>query len=182
MTGSDRRNAPKRTRRGRLLTPEEEALWAHVTRHDTRFHPEGGVILPPEPPAPPPASGRKEPPRPSPTLKETPTAPPQRGVYDNIDRRTAERFRRGEKRAEAALDLHGLREPVAHLRFREFLESSYQRGRRVVLIVTGKGREGQGVLRAALPRWLEEPDIAPLVLAFDYAQRRDGGSGAYYVL
>jgi DNA-nicking Smr family endonuclease len=48
-----------------------------------------------------------------------------------------------------------------------FVGRSAERGRRTLLIVTGKGRrDGAGVLKSALPRWLNE---APL---------RDGHPGA----
>ena len=39
-----------------------------------------------------------------------------------------------------------------------------------------------GVLRAQVPRWLNEPENRARVLAFDYAQRHHGGMGALYVL
>ena len=49
--------------------------------------------------------------------------------------------------------------------------------------ITGKGgREGTGVIRAQVPRWLNEPRLRPLILAFEYAQPKDGGMGALYIL
>jgi DNA-nicking Smr family endonuclease len=39
-----------------------------------------------------------------------------------------------------------------------------------------------GVLRAQVPRWLNEPANRARVLAFDYAQPKHGGLGAIYVL
>ena len=39
-----------------------------------------------------------------------------------------------------------------------------------------------GVLKAAVPRWLGEPELRPHVLAIAPAQPRAGGSGALYVL
>jgi DNA-nicking Smr family endonuclease len=41
---------------------------------------------------------------------------------------------------------------------------------------------GAGVLREAVPRWLNEPPLRPRVIAFTYAQPKDGGHGALYVL
>ena len=58
-----------------------------------------------------------------------------------------------------------------------------------MLVVTGKGMTtsqrkptGAGILRQAVPRWLNEPTFRALVLAFDYAEPQHGGEGALYVL
>ena len=50
--------------------------------------------------------------------------------------------------------------------------------------MTGKGvgKEGGGVLRNAVPRWLNEAPNREKVLAFEYARQKDGGVGALYVL
>ena len=51
-----------------------------------------------------------------------------------------------------------------------------------MLVITGRGVAGGGVLRSAVPRWLDEPGIRRHVLAITPAQPRDGGGGALYVL
>ena len=56
-----------------------------------------------------------------------------------------------------------------------------KRGHQCVLVITGKGRGGEGVLRAQLPRWLSQPDLRPLVSRLAPAHARHGGSGAFYV-
>jgi DNA-nicking Smr family endonuclease len=50
--------------------------------------------------------------------------------------------------------------------------------------VTGRGlgSEGGGVLRRQVPRWLNEPECRPHVLAFAPARRPHGGEGALYLL
>jgi DNA-nicking Smr family endonuclease len=57
-------------------------------------------------------------------------------------------------------------------------------GTRCVIVVTGKGvgKDGGGVLRSAVPRWLNESPNREKVLAFEYARQKDGGAGALYVL
>ena len=54
--------------------------------------------------------------------------------------------------------------------------------------MTGKGAAGtalfgdeRGVLRRVVPHWLRLPDLRPLVVGFEEAQQRHGGSGALYV-
>ena len=51
-------------------------------------------------------------------------------------------------------------------------------------MVTGKGvgKKGAGVLRSAVPRWLNQMPNRDKVLAFDYARQKDGGVGALYIL
>ena len=86
---------------------------------------------------------------------------------------------------EARLDLHGMTQSQAHDRVFRFLEAARNNGLRTVLVITGKGlrRDGQiGVLRSAVPRWLNEPPLRDWIMAFDHAAPRDGGEGALYIL
>jgi DNA-nicking Smr family endonuclease len=99
-----------------------------------------------------------------------------------VDKRTTERLKRGQLEIEASIDLHGLTQREAHQALSSFLEGAQAERRRTVLVITGKGEAGQGVLREAVPRWLNESVIRPLILAFSHAQPRDGGTGAFYVL
>jgi DNA-nicking Smr family endonuclease len=100
-----------------------------------------------------------------------------------VDRRRAERLRRGQLPIEATLDLHGMTQARAHASLSRFVHDSVAAGRRCVLVVTGIGRMSErGVLREAVPRWLNEPDLRPHLLGFDHAQIKDGGLGALYLL
>jgi DNA-nicking Smr family endonuclease len=111
---------------------------------------------------------------------------------DGLDRRTAERLRRGQLPIEARLDLHGMRQDEAHDALAAFLARVSSRGFRCVLIITGKGLrrlddaewriEASGVLKSAVPRWLAEPVQRARILAVAEAQPKHGGSGALYVL
>ncbi len=113
--------------------------------------------------------------------------PPARahGTSPDVDARTLTKLRRGLVPIEATLDLHGLSESKAYDALLRFLPSRQAKGIRCARIVTGRGLKGDwsvGVLRAAVPRWLNEAPLAPLVLAFSYATPDDGGTGALYVL
>ena len=99
-----------------------------------------------------------------------------------IDRATAERLKRGRRPVEASLDLHGLTQAEAHRALAAFIAGSRAAGRRCVLVITGHGRSSGGVLKAAVPRWLEEPELRRAVLAIAPAQPQHGGHGALYVL
>ena len=120
----------------------------------------------------------REPPKP-------PELPPLvAGRADGVDKRTAQRLRRGQLAVEAILDLHDHTQSQAHAALDGFLADGQGRGLRCVLVITGKGRvsEEGGVLRANLPRWLNQPANRARVVAIAPAQPRDGGPGALYVL
>jgi DNA-nicking Smr family endonuclease len=104
--------------------------------------------------------------------------------FAGIDRANAERLKRGQHPIEARLDLHGLTQAEAHRELIEFVEASYQSGRRCLLVITGRGLgpEGPGVLKHAVPRWLAEARTRRRILAMSTAQPRHGGAGALYVL
>jgi len=122
-----------------------------------------------------------------------PAAPPRRSLpasdplppldrFAGIDRATAERLKRGRYQVEARLDLHGMTQAEAHRALAGFVAGSRAAGRRCLLVITGHGRISGGVLKAAVPRWLGEPELRHHVLALAPAQPKAGGSGALYVL
>jgi DNA-nicking Smr family endonuclease len=163
-------------RHRRQVTCEEEKLWRQAMR-DAR--PLAGRA-PPEPSAPPaPPAGNSPPAR---------LAPPLGGELRHdrapgVDRRTAQRLRRGNLAIEAVIDLHGLTQEAAHATLLRFISGSAELERRVVLVVTGKGsRDGAGVLRHQVPHWLNQPTLRGHILAFTHAQPKHGGEGALYVL
>ncbi len=107
------------------------------------------------------------------------------GSAPGLDKRTQLRLRRGKVTLEARLDLHGMTPAAAHDALLYFLDRARARGLKTVLVVTGKGLRADGrigVLRQAVPRWLNEPPMRPLVHAFDHAAPGDGGEGALYIV
>ena len=131
-----------------------------------------------------------------------PSGPPPLvpGQLAGLDRRSGERLRKGQMPVEAKLDLHGMTQQAAHGAVANFVESQHAAGARCVLIVTGKGGKaadpfqpkavpdrfsfsgGRGVLKEALPRWLNEPRLREHIIAVQPASRPHGGEGAVYVL
>lgn len=90
-------------------------------------------------------------------------------------------MRRGRVELGATLDLHGHTQASARAVLARFIAAAAQRGERAVIVVTGSGLAGEGVLKRRLPEWLAEPDLRPLVTGFARAHRKHGGGGAYYV-
>lgn len=107
---------------------------------------------------------------------------------DTFDRDVDRALARGRRSPEATLDLHGMTLAAAERAVSRFLAESAQQGRRVVLIVTGKGlrleggRVFGGRIRAEFAGWLERADNRALVGGMRPAHPRHGGSGAFYVL
>ena len=104
------------------------------------------------------------------------------GVAAGLDKRTLGRLRKGMLPIEGTIDLHGMTQAEAYRSLHHFLAVSQERGRRCILVITGKGSHSEGVLRAAVPHWLNLPATRSLVLAFAYATPAHGGVGALYVL
>ncbi|MGH6967791.1 MAG: Smr/MutS family protein, partial [Stellaceae bacterium] len=103
-------------------------------------------------------------------------------VASALDRRTLTRLKHGEMPIEARLDLHGLTQEAAHRALVRFIDEATADGARLTLVITGKGRSGEGVLREAVPRWLTERANRARILAVMPAAAKHGGSGALYVL
>jgi DNA-nicking Smr family endonuclease len=96
------------------------------------------------------------------------------------------RVARGREAIDARIDLHGLTQSEAHAALLHFLRSASARGARLVLVITGKGRRGEGdrdrgVLRRQVPQWLGLNEFRPFVIGFEDAHIAHGGEGALYV-
>lgn len=169
---------------GRAVSPAESKLWRQVTGDVAPLpqspQPGGDAKAEPDP-----AAKRRKPRSPVGAPPPSPPAEPalEHGAAPGLDKRTRLRLKRGQIEMEAVIDLHGLTQAEAHRVLADFLHASRDAGRRAVLVITGKGsRTGQGVLRDAVPRWLNEPAIRPMIRAFAHAPPRLGGEGALAVL
>jgi DNA-nicking Smr family endonuclease len=121
----------------------------------------------------------------APSLREEMAGHPLR-----MDAKAHKRMRSGKLRPEGKLDLHGMTIDRAHPALQRFVLGAHADGRRLLLVVTGKGKskpaEGPipnrlGVLKHQVPQWLRMPPLASVVLQVSEAHRSHGGSGAYYV-
>lgn len=81
----------------------------------------------------------------------------------------------------AHIDLHGMDQARARTVLEAFIFRSWNEGMRAVLVITGKGVRGDGVLRRQTPEWLADPRLRDVVAGISEAQRRHGGAGALYV-
>jgi DNA-nicking Smr family endonuclease len=100
-----------------------------------------------------------------------------------LGRRLRQRVARGKEAIDGRLDLHGLTQSEAHAALLHFLRKASAREARLVLVITGKGRDegGRGVLRRQVPNWLNLPEFRAFVIGFEEAHMAHGGEGALYV-
>lgn len=107
-----------------------------------------------------------------------------------MDTKTYGKMKRGKLVPEARIDLHGMTLDQAHPALTRFILTSYSRGFRLVLVITGKGQKDdphdpmprqRGVLKRQVPLWLRMAPLNTAVMDVTEAHIRHGGGGAYYV-
>jgi DNA-nicking Smr family endonuclease len=107
-----------------------------------------------------------------------------------MDAKAFGKLKRGKLRPDARIDLHGMTLDRAHPALTRFILDSHAKGKRLVLVITGKGKQRDeggpipvrhGVLRHQVPQWLSMPPLSAAVLQVSQAHISHGGGGAYYV-
>lgn len=172
--------------------PDDKELWQHVTEQVAPL--KGRKTLHVDLPKPVEEQEAKNPPRPlrrktaAPLLpkKSTPELPPEltHSQQPGMDKRNQQRLRQGKLTIDARMDLHGMTLVQAHRALAQFIEHVWEADKRMVLVITGKGLRpdgATGVLRTAVPRWLNESPNRNRIRGFTYAAPKDGGEGALYV-
>ncbi|MBK1696870.1 Smr/MutS family protein [Rhodovibrio salinarum] len=208
MSGDDGAHGRGRKRRERVASRAERDLWQQVMRDATPLrHSKRAPVDVPEPDsgpsdpqtdpskhrankAAPGSSGQPKPapPRPQPTPPIQPKKPADPGVtpgrLHGVDRRTADRLKRGRLEIDGRIDLHGMTRAAAQDALTNFVLSAADRGQRCVLVITGKGTfsGGVGVLKQEVPKWLNMSPLRERIVAVNEAQPKHGGGGALYVL
>lgn len=141
--------------RKRIINDEEKALWKMATQND--------VVI------------------------EKKHAPPvikrKKRITINSENSTGSIFQVSSynynQPTEAKLDLHGMNSEVAHSLLVNFIKQNAKMGNRSLLVITGKG---SGVLREAVPLWLDAPTLRSYIASCSIAPPKQGGTGAYIVL
>lgn len=112
------------------------------------------------------------------------------GAPVTMDKRRFHKMTRGKLHPEARIDLHGMTLAQAHAALNGFILRAQGQGLRLVLVITGKGRQVEddgpiprrrGALKHDVPQWLRMAPLSGAVLELREAHARHGGSGAYYV-
>lgn len=160
----------------RPLRPEELKVWHLVAG---TVHPLPGRAAP-RPSA---AEKATEVPARVPISQLAPKRPalPKGEGRDPIEPRRKHRIAREREPIGARLDLHGHDQDRARVVLENFLTRAWDEGYRAVLVITGKGVQGDGILRRRTPEWLAAPHLAHIVAGISEAARHHGGEGALYV-
>lgn len=187
-------------RKPRGLRPEEKELWDKVRHSATPLHKSTRRVI---------KEAIEAPKRKIPTVEirkfsvgEAATAiPPRDDILPSLssrlsvqpvqmDQKRYGRMKRGKLSPDGRIDLHGMTTAQAHPALVGFILGAYGDGKRLILVITGKGKfkpdEGPmpvrlGVLRHQVPGWLRSAPLGPLVMQITEAHLKHGGSGAYYV-
>lgn len=115
---------------------------------------------------------------------------------ENKDNNWAKKLRQSKVKPEGKIDLHGMTCVEAHEKLCDYLERAQAKGKRVILIVTGKGgpkkdyddfrysdfENNRGVLKREVPLWLSGSRMRHMIVSFQEAIQKDGGAGALYVV
>jgi DNA-nicking Smr family endonuclease len=190
----------------RKLRPEEEALWDKVASTTERLHAKkpsflaetgSKLTIPAKPlvetaPIPIPAfkigqtaSGRARLNDLLPSISDQVASAPAQ-----MDRKSFQKMKRGKLAPEGRIDLHGMTLAQAHPALTSFILQAQMRGFRLVLVITGKGKdkdiggpipERKGALRHQVPQWLKMAPLGQAILQISEAHLKHGGGGAYYV-
>ena len=111
----------------------------------------------------------------------------------NIDKKTYNLLKKGKINPENTLDLHGLNTKQAENNSINFIEQNYSKGKRLILIITGKGKKsnktdslnynnsGIGILKKSLVTWIENSEVFSSIIGIYPAHVKHGGGGAFYV-
>lgn len=153
--------------------------------------PEPDPVPAPPPAGPPPPPGKMAkkakaaealPPPRSPPPSAAPVAPSAGGAGSKgIEPRRKHRIAKERDPIGAHIDLHGLGQDQARLVLERFVLRSWDEGLRAVLVITGKGVRGDGVLRRMTPEWLADARLRHAVAGISEAHHRHGGAGALYI-
>jgi DNA-nicking Smr family endonuclease len=164
----------------RPLKPEERHIWGMVA---ATVHPLPGKATPKAETADalPATTKAAVLAKPSLSLPPHPKPPKPRPDLDRIEPRRKHRIARERDPIGARLDLHGLDQDRARGVLERFLIRAWDEGFRAVLVITGKGVQGDGVLKRRTPEWLAAPHLAHIVAGISDAARHHGGEGALYV-
>ena len=98
-----------------------------------------------------------------------------------LSKRNIRELNSGKFQIETSLDLHGYRVIEAEKVFFNFLSRCLNSNIRNILIITGKGNNGNGKIKQSLPIWLNDPKVSRFVYVYSFASKKDGGEGAYYI-
>ncbi len=182
-------------RKPRGLRPDEQELWGRVVETATPMKTPQTLFVdmvqpgqakpgPAKPTIAPFKMGQKT------DVRKPQTSLPLAKAPVAMDRKTYTRMKRGKVSPDAKIDLHGMTQDQAHPALVSTILNAHADGKRLVLVVTGKGKKRDdvgpipvrmGVLKHAVPQWLRQAPLSQAILQVTEASQNYGGSGALFV-
>ena len=157
----------------RPLKPGERKIWRHVSKTvSPRRKPKGKGSAKPLPSREDFANMLRIPAAPAEVVKPLP---------QTLDLNQDKRVRRGRVEIDAKIDLHDMTQSMARPALHRAIMRAANRNKYCLLVITGKGLRGDGVLRRSFPNWIAEPTVRPLIANYAPAHIKHGGTGAWYV-
>ncbi len=156
---------------------EGEALWAIVAGTVRAFPGRRAPATPALGSRPAVSTRQSAPERPLATAARRSRAAAAEGIEPGRLRRLVS----GREALGGRIDLHGMGQDEARAVLTAFVLRGLAKGICAILVITGKGALGDGVLRRRVPEWLVSAPLRDHVAGFVEAHRRHGGAGALYV-
>ncbi|MAH78893.1 MAG: hypothetical protein CBE14_002685 [Rickettsiales bacterium TMED254] len=107
----------------------------------------------------------------------------------SVDKNLIKKIKKGQIEINAKLDLHGFKISEAKNEVFQFINKCFKRNKRLLLIITGKGKrlgveagwKGKGILKDTLPKWLNSHALSKYIIWYGAAPANRGGEGALNV-
>ena len=111
------------------------------------------------------------------------------GEEKTLEKNTLRKIKKGKLKIQSKLDLHGFTVEESKKKVAEFILKNYEYKKRLLLIITGKGKKldvsegwkGTGKLKKNVPIWLRSVQLSKYILWFDSASPENGGEGALMI-
>ena len=102
-------------------------------------------------------------------------------VTFSLDDKIKKQMKSNKLTFDAMVDLHGKTEIQAYEIIKDFIKDSYLNNLKNIIIITGKGSNGKGILKLKTPLWLKSEGLSEYVVGFETMPHSKGGEGALFV-
>ncbi|AHX04398.1 Smr/MutS family protein [Ehrlichia japonica] len=102
-----------------------------------------------------------------------------------LNNNTKKKVDQGKYHIDSILDLHGYTLDVAYNTLMNFIIKNYNLANKCLLIITGWGstdKYNSNSIKSNFSKWLQNEQIAHIILYYTEAIHSHGGKGAFYIL
>ena len=98
-----------------------------------------------------------------------------------LDYNISKKLSNKEFKIDAILDLHGKTEKKAYEEVKMFINKCFFNELKNLIIITGKGKSNNGILKLNTPNWLLNNELSKFIVGFEVMPEKKGGEGALFV-